>query len=533
MDPILQSVKISPLTRALTKGNATLDKFIYSMGKSSIPLSKNKYRLQFPDTTDYNRKLRFKLHRIGIVDSLILKVQIDIANQDTNSAGQVVPSKGGALNLFKSFAITDGKQSLCKIDKEYILYWLSKQPYKKQKVYAEGYKLAGVFPELWNAVGGNQDEHARSLRGLNTNSSQVGTCCAHIYIPFPSCDSIGSYLDLSLLDQLYLEVETGAPTDMERDNSGIGSGYSHYSINQPESYLQVHYLNMDGEHYKSYQEKQYKDNLNFVLQDQWILDDKNAIIPYNNIVSQKVQIDIPCNKLIKQILIRVMSGNEIHDGLRADGCAGIFNIKSLQIHMNGSLWQDWDGYELMLRRAKDEEFAPFIDKYQKDPARRSLHDFGNLATVDGTANVKIANSNAVSVNDLLDWQQGRRNNLDYIDLRSHVSGSETIGVGSGVKFTEHGIGGQTRPETLLEDTFYVLDFTMPKFSKDYNCPFGGGVLFSATSQPYIEVELVNHRPKRSADTLGESKYIIKTSCIHYNVWSVNKNSGQILVANNR
>ena len=58
--------------QALTKNNETLDKFIYKMGKSSIPISKNKYRLPFPDTSNFGKKVRFKLHRIGILDSLIL-----------------------------------------------------------------------------------------------------------------------------------------------------------------------------------------------------------------------------------------------------------------------------------------------------------------------------------------------------------------------------------------------------------------------------------------------------------------------------
>ncbi len=517
MDSVLQSLKISPLTRALTKNNETLDKFIYKMGKSSIPISKNKYRLPFPDTSNFGKKVRFKLHRIGILDSLILKFAFNIGKNATpaTKTKDTVPKKGGALNAIKSVAITDGKQSLCKIDKNYILYWLSKQPYKKQLIYGEGMSMGGCLPNKWDFDGKPVYTTNTSIHSLNGDQGTGGFNQSWVYLPFPSCDSIGSYLDLSLLDQVYLEVEFDTQEEM-----GIN-----YSIDNMYSYLQVHYLNMNPEHYESYQKTQYKENLNFVLQDQWILDDvKHEVSNVAGSTLVPVNIDIPCNKLIKQILIRATASiqdNSIENNLALLGCSGTESIIKVAIHMNGSEWMSWDGFELMLRRAKDETFGPLINKWNKGHKdwRKRLSGI-NIG-------IEQAADKGISV-DTTTPDTGNAVNKVVQDS-DHIDGAHYYAEAGGDYLDLN----YDRPTThtvnqIHENDFFVLDFTMPKFSKNYNCPFGGGVLFSATSNPYLEITIANHTGVKKT-----VNYMVHTSCIHYNVWSVNKNSGQILVANNR
>jgi len=354
-DYVINSLATSATCAALSKDSG-IDHLIYKLNKSPAPFSKQNYNIQFPSNSQFNQKIRLKLHRIGIICGMQMIVRVDLKESSGESMSTF---RGGWLNFFKRITITDGKHVIQTITPEWYNYWMSTLTYKKQMAIMAGIKYTGIQSDHLMIDG--TIPGANEIGDITDSLSAKATC--YMVLPFPSF--IGSsqrWVDASFLSQLYVEIDVNPL-------SSFINACSSSTIDYSSSSLQVSYVNLPEELYQQYQKSNYSlngKNLNWVLSEIWEEQSVASASLDGNVAGstkEVVTVDLNCNRLVKRIYVRV-SGASISNGI-----GGIEIFGNIRLFMNGAKWGEWRANSLQLQRVMNggkSDAGPLIIKMNKN-----------------------------------------------------------------------------------------------------------------------------------------------------------------------
>ena len=494
-DIILNSLENSSLAKAMTHNNTHINDYIYKLSKSSVPFSRNKYEIPFKET-NFNKEMRLKLLKVGLVQNMTLKIRVKIAGGGTPTEdkghGDLKSKIGVGFALIKRIALSNGKDELLILNSEVLNYKVSSMQIQKEI----GFKLASAYPgaqlDLYangystdaNQVQKMQLIHGgRAARAADPTATPPVTAldaldATHayttIYVPVlfsPFCHNDPSqYLDFSFFQQLYLNVAFN-----DRDAVVTGTtDVENMVIDWQKSSLIVNYLNFENPEYSKIQKHHFHKNLNYNFSDYWIFDDQTVSIKKNE--EKTVIVDIPCDKLIKKLYIRIHHKNRqkanpsaspaLEELPSALGMKGLDAIHKITLSAVGRDVIEFDGQELLFSKAFDSGggyyHAPFIAKYKKN----AVANFYEYPTSEGPTFYQFG---------------------DY-ELEE------------------------------LDSTYYCIDFTLPALSSYGKPVFNGGVSFRNNMNAQLTLKL---HDVIFTDT--EYDIEVKSFAEHYCIWRINEN----------
>lgn len=487
-DIILNSLENSSLAKAMTHNNVHINDYLYKLSKSSVPFSRNKYEIPFKET-NFNKEMRLKLLKVGLVQNMTLKIRVKIAGggaPDASTHGDLKYVTGGGLNLIKRCAISNGKDELLVINSEVLNYKISTSNFKKELGLKLGCGYGGCPIDLYSSNGYSsetnqvqklKDVHAERVADPSATPPVTALSATHayttVYIPLlftPFCHNDPSqYLDFSFFQQLYLNLAFNDTDSVVRGSVDK----TETEIMWNNSSLIVNYLNFDNENYNKIQKHHFHKNLNYMYSDYWLFDDQTVSISKNN--EKTVVLDIPCDKLIKKLYVRVSQKNRNGTDESYLGMKGLDAVHKISLGAVGRDIIEFSGEELVFSKFYESngyQNAPWISKIKKN------------------------------------------------NVESSYEYEESIG---STFHTESTYGLDE-----LETYFYCIDFTLPALAQYGKPVFNGGVSFRNNMNAQLTIQL---HDVLFTDTAYDIS--VKSFAEHYCVWQINENSGEIEVAENR
>jgi len=345
----LQSLTNSPLVQLFSE-EASMADLIYSQAPSMIPISKQKYELNFPSTAGLNKSINLNLLRVGICYGLTLKLRFRVA--DTTKVGCF----GGALNAIREVSINTHNKKIFRMTGNYIQQRVGRMSDTKKQVFKELVQYDGIMPNVYV-----DDETAATYGNLSNQSvfsdgtdPKFATC--YLWLPFACFDNPMTYLDTQFLENLVLNIQFNPANKIIEGDSG------ECTLDTSNCKLIVNYYDMNQNTYKAYQKANFNvannQNLNMVLED--VYEEKSVVsgaIGASATSMVKLTCDLNCRNLIKSIYLRVIlneNGAVAAGAVKQHGLEGT-PIDKVLLHLNGREFIRFDASELRLLNTMSKE----------------------------------------------------------------------------------------------------------------------------------------------------------------------------------
>jgi len=354
----LQSLVNSPSYNIFME-NSTMSPMIYTLDKSVVPLSRNKYELSFSSSTKFGSSVSFDLLRVGILDSIVLKLRATGFSADKTTYG-------GWINALKSVHISSHNKRLLSLTPDNILQRIARMPKAVRDQIESSCQLAGVRPNDYNDDINDHNKYGRV--GLSTATDADATygifgaksrkeSTGYVYLPFSIFDDLRTKcsFDMEFVENLQLDIEFADKMQLIEPAVGTATLTANPVLDTVNSKVIVSYLDMMSSDLKKFENENFKiegADLNLVCQDYY----KEAVPATLKIKGSstnaeavgtadgrvaKFKIPISCRNLITAVMIRVQNKKTQ---------SGLEGVKVLKIALNldGKEFLSVDGEELNL-----------------------------------------------------------------------------------------------------------------------------------------------------------------------------------------
>ena len=339
---VLKSLQHSPSFQIFMK-SSDMSPLIYNLDDSLIPMARNKYELSFSSSVDFGGSASFDLMRVGLMNSIILKLRI----KDINKAASTEPHIGGFYNMIKNIKISSHNKTLMQLNKNNIQQRLARMPqHLKEQIYSSS-QFAGVLPNDHddNPRSGTYGTVVASNNQGFWNASGRGETTGYIYIPFPIFEDLRTAcaFNMEFLENLSLQIDFDTADQVIKVAAGAPK------IDTDNSKLIISYYDLRNDDLKAFENSNYKvddANLSLVLRS-YYSETSPAVLSINGAgatPSDRVKtfsVPIQCRNLITAIYVRVRN-ESVQKGL--EGCP----VKSIALNLDGKQYFKYDAEELQL-----------------------------------------------------------------------------------------------------------------------------------------------------------------------------------------
>ena len=325
-DAQLLSLKTSPIAQTLNEGSS-LQKMVYSVRGSLPQVSKNKYSItKSAGASNVNfgsNNVKFDLNKYGIMEQMVLKVTINVDDDDTAKAYH--PSTGFGFVLVKEARLQTHNRTIQTLTPQYQMSKLMDMEEGLKKVVREAI---------------NWDTTATTTA---TDGSAPIEVVTYVPLQFSFAKHMSSNIDTQFSESLQLSLDFESRVNCFDPSTGEPDTSVFTAVE-----LCVYYRNMDAEIYRSLQDKQYNiaDNkaLNYIWEDVFTESSGTSTSTSDGAECAEVSINLNCRNLVKRISILAV-GDSKSNGLEGS------EITQVQFWGNGKKIHDFTGRELVLVNA--------------------------------------------------------------------------------------------------------------------------------------------------------------------------------------